>query len=514
MTVIDDLVDAIGDRIFGKKADKAPAERSNRELTKYGYKRRDGGFADYVEPPPEFAATSSQTAGLWPFCVGSSAALIGAPLGRHILNGSVVCGDPMSLFVRGVVSSPSAMVMGLNGRGKSSVIVRMLLYLDSLGFVPLVLSDLKPDYVGVTQEIGGEVLRVGPGMGSVNPLDAGPLRARLQELPADMQKDMKQEMHNRRVSTLRGLLELVRGKALDSDQQEPTVLSIAVRMAVERAESQGREPLIDDLVEVIEEAPQKMRAVTLSETAEEFRKVSRGLMIGLLGLGEDGPFGDLFCRPTSVSMPEDRPVCFDVSAVDTSDSMMRAAIQTVCWSYGQAVASAAKSLADARLAPERHHIMVMDEMWQVLRASERLVYQIDAITRLNRTKGLGQIMCTHTMKDMNLSTPELTEIARGFLERSSVKIFGGMAENEMPLLEAVIPLSDAEKRLLGEWSAEGAVDPNSGRTLPPPGRGRFMLKLGEGNPGVPFRMNLTPSEQKVHDTNEAWAEAMAGRQDR
>lgn len=42
VTVIDDLVDAIGDRIFGKKADKAPAERSNRELTKYGYKRRDG----------------------------------------------------------------------------------------------------------------------------------------------------------------------------------------------------------------------------------------------------------------------------------------------------------------------------------------------------------------------------------------------------------------------------------------------------------------------------------------
>lgn len=67
-----------------------------------------------------------------------------------------MCGDPMSLFVRGVVSSPSAMVMGLNGRGKSSVIVRMLLYLDSLGFVPLVLSDLKPDYVGVTQEIGGK----------------------------------------------------------------------------------------------------------------------------------------------------------------------------------------------------------------------------------------------------------------------------------------------------------------------------------------------------------------------
>lgn len=514
MTIIDDLVDAIGDRLFGKAESKESAVRRPSSLTNQGYKRRDGGFVNYVEAPPEFAATSSQTAGLWPFCVGTSAALIGAPLGRHILNGSVVCGDPMSLFVRGVVSSPSAIVMALNGRGKSSIIVRMLLYLDSLNFLPLVLSDLKPDYVGVIQEIGGAVLRVGPGLGSVNPLDAGPLRDRVKELPVDMQQDMIQEMHNRRVSTLRGLLELVRGKALDSEQQEPAVLSIAVRMAVQQAESEGRVPVIDDVINMIREAPQRMRAVTLSETEAEFRAVSRGLVIGLVGLGEDGPFGDTFCRPTSVRMPVDRAVCFDVSAVDTSDSMMRAAIQTVCWSYGQSVASAAKSLAEAGLAPERHHVMVMDEMWQVLRASERLVYQIDDITRLNRTKGLGQIMCTHTMKDMSLSTPELSEIARGFLERSSVKIFGGMAENEMPLLETVIPLSTAEKRLLGEWSAEGAVDPRSGRTLPPPGRGRFMIKLGERNPGVPFQMTLTESEKKVHDTNAAWVEAMAGRRDR
>lgn len=513
MSVIDDITDAIANRLFGKSENMVQREKIP-DLTANGFKRRDGGYAEYVEAPPEFAATSAQTAGLWPFCVGSSSALVGTPLGRHLLNGSVVCGDPISLFVRGIVSSPSAFLMGLNGRGKSSVIVRMCLYLDSLGFLPMVLSDLKPDYVGMIKAIRGEVLRVGPNLGSVNPLDAGPLVDRLHELPPKVRSDLEAEMHNRRVSTLRGLLELTRGRPLDSERQEPTVLSIAIRMAVSAAQDRGDVPLIGDVIEVIQSAPQKMKAVTLTESDDEFRGETRSLLKGLVGLLEDGPFGDTFCRPTSVTMPVDRPVCFDVSAVDSSDSMMRAAIQTVCWSYGQSVASAAKSLAQAGLAPERHHVMVMDEMWQLLRASELLVYLIDDLTRLNRTKGLGQIMCTHTMKDLNLSTDELSKIAQGFVERSSVKIFGGLARNEMELLRQILPISEREENLLVEWSAEGSTDPRSGRTLPPPGRGRFMLKLGEGSPGVPFKVNLTQSEKQIHDTNEAWAEAMAGRTDR
>lgn len=513
MSFVDDLVDAVGDRLFGRSATAVVSKRIP-DLTGKGFKRTDGGYADFVEPPPEFIATSAQTAGLWPFCVGSSSALVGAPLGRHILNGSVVCGDPMSLFVRGIISSPSAMVMALNGRGKSSVIVRMALYLDSLGFLPMVLSDLKPDYVGMTQAIDGAVLRVGPNIGAVNPLDAGPLVDKLNELPANRAKELRGEMHKRRVSTLRGLLELTRGRPLDSERQEPTVLSIAVRLAVEAAEARGETALIRDVIAAIQNAPAQMKAVTLTESDAEFREETKSLVKGLVGLESDGPFGDTFCQPTTVQMPVDHPVCFDVSAVDESDGMLRAAIQTVCWSYGQAVASAAKTLADAGLAPERHHVMIMDELWQLLRASELLVYLIDDLTRTNRTKGLGQIMCTHTMKDTKLSTAELSEIARGFVERSSVKIFGGMASNEMELLEEVLPLSSREKTMLVEWSAEGATDPRTGRTLPPPGRGQFMLKLGEGAPGIPFKVNLTEAEKEIHDTNEAWQVAMAGRTDR
>lgn len=508
MSILDDLVDQVANKVFGERDGSAGASRMP-ALTAKGFDMADGGRCSWVEAPPEFAATSAQTAGLWPFCVGTSSPLIGAPLGRNTDNGSVVCGDPISLFIRGTVSSPSAFIMALNGRGKSSVAVRICLYLSSLSFVPLILGDLKPDFVGMVKEINGLVIRVGPGVGSINPLDAGPLWNRIEELPVARGNELRSEIHTRRVNTVRGLLELARGRSLDVEKQEPTVLSMAIRMAATRAEAQGRQPLLGDLVAIIREAPSEMQAVTLSEDGTEFLAESKSLVKGLIGLLEDGPFQDVFCKPTTQQMEVDRPACFDVSGVDISDEMMRAAIQTVCWAYGQSTVSAAKTLSEAGLEPERHHMMIMDELWQTLRASELLVHQIDALTRLNRQKGLGQIMITHSMKDLTLSTDQLSKIARGFVERSSVKFFGGLARNEMELLEEIMPLSQREKDLLVEWSAEGATDPRTGRSLPPPGRGRFMMKLGEDAPGVPFKMNLTATEHRIHDTNVAWVEAMA-----
>ncbi len=117
-------------------------------------------------------------------------------------------------------------------------------------------------------------------------------------------------------------------------------------------------------------------------------------------------------------------------------------------------------------------------------------------------------MITHSMMDLQLSTDELTKIATGFEDRSSIKILGGLAQNEMWLLETVFPLSGKEKKLLVAWSAEGSTNPKTGKANRPPGLGRFMLKSGAG-PEIPSRARLTPGEHEVHDTNEAWAAAQA-----
>ena len=99
------------------------------------------GRSTYLQAPAEWRATTVQSCGLWPFAVGGGAPLVGAPLGRHVLTGATVCGDPISWFQRaGLLTAPTAFVMGLNGFGKSTVIRRMVLSLAGFGVLPLVLG--------------------------------------------------------------------------------------------------------------------------------------------------------------------------------------------------------------------------------------------------------------------------------------------------------------------------------------------------------------------------------------
>lgn len=521
MSLLDPIIDYIA---FGGKKNDADSARAKaleaREtkiptLTKYGYERPGGGATGWVEAPVEYQATSRQTAGIWPFCGAASSPLVGAPLGRNLHNGQIVCGDPINLYLKGIISSPSAFVMALNGRGKSTIAVRWALSLIDAGFLILVLGDLKPDYAGVVKETGGQVLTVAPGTSAINPLDAGPAWHMLSQLPPRVQTSQRAEIHARRYNTLSGLVELALGDKLTEKRNEGTVLSMAIRHASDKAEEQNRQPLISDVQDVLRHPPADIVDLLVfdpdmneEQRGRKYFELTEILQRGLNALGADGPFGDVFCRETTEPMRLDRSVSFDVSAIDEANGRLRAAVQLVCWSYGQAGASALKDLADEGLIPERHHLMIMDELWQVLSADEQLVHRVNALTKLNRTKGLGQVLVTHSMKDLQLSTPELTAIAQGFLERSSVKVFGGLARNEMTSLTNVVPLSQKEQSLLVALSAEGGLDPKTNETLPPPGRGRFLLKLGETT-GSPFHMNLTHKEQVIHDTNEAWANAMA-----
>ena len=57
---------------------------------------------------------------------------------------------------------------------------------------------------------------------------------------------------------------------------------------------------------------------------EEFRTnryddATELLRASLMALGEDGQFGDTFSRHTTTPMLLDRPVVFDVSAIDTAE---------------------------------------------------------------------------------------------------------------------------------------------------------------------------------------------------
>jgi hypothetical protein len=91
-----------------------------------------------------------------------------------VATGATVCCDPISWFQRAqLISNPSAFILGKPGLGKSTATRRMATGLAGYGVIPLVLGDLKPDYVDMVTALGGQVIPLGRGRGSLNVLDPG-----------------------------------------------------------------------------------------------------------------------------------------------------------------------------------------------------------------------------------------------------------------------------------------------------------------------------------------------------
>lgn len=465
-----------------------------------GWNVPGGGHVNYVESPIEYQGTTVQVCGLWPFIAGSSNPVVGTPLGYHLKRGTIVCADPVMWFLSNLILNPSAFVLGRPGLGKSSLMRRMVAILAAWGVIPMVLSDTKPDYADLIAAMDGQVIKMARGRGHRNPLDLGPMVASLRAIKnEDKRREALEEMRGRRLTTISGLLSLVLDRGLEA--HESTVLSETLRQLDPDFDNIQR---VDNLREYIASRPAGLRALALAvDDDHEYDSRIRGLMDGLVALSANGQFGDLFSEHTDEHIEPGVPMCFDISGIDDADAKLGAAVQSVCWAHGSATVSAEKYLAEAEGRDQRHYLLIMDELWRMLKASEVMVHFLDALTRLNRQRGLAQIMCTHTMSDLKLSSAHLTEIAWGFVERSAQVFMGGLAEREMGNLQEVFAMTSAEKSMITDWSAEAMINPDTGTAAEPPGRGKFLLKIGK-KPGVPFKTVLTSVEMSVNDTNKAW----------
>lgn len=123
-----------------------------------------------------------------------------------------------------------------------------------------------------------------------------------------------------------------------------------------------------------------------------------------------------------------------------------------------------------------------------------MVEKLDLLTRLNRQWGVGQIMITHTFKDlMCMETPAQNTKARGFVERSEIKVLGALSRIEVDRYlrgECGLPVSRREEDMLEDW----ATPVNFGSDASHKGLGRFLIKLG-GLPGIPINVEMCPLEK-------------------
>lgn len=472
-----------------------------------GWIGRGRGESFYVQQPDEWRGTTRQVCGLWPFVIGTGTPVVGVPLGRHIFTGATVCCDPISWFQRAkLISNPSVFILGKPGLGKSTVVRRMATGLAGYGVMPLILGDLKPDYVDLIAAMEGQIITLGRGRGYLNVLDPGEsLEAATRLREHGYEKESLQvlaDAHGRRLTMVTALLTILRN-AEPSDVEE-SILDQALRVLDE--EFTGI-PVLNDLLAVIQAAPDPLRQVAVDRgDFDEYQRITRGLEASLISLTRGGRLGELFAQPTTAPMRRDRPVVYDVSQIDDTDVDLQAAALLACWSNGFATVNVANVLADAGLEPRRHYFVVLDELWRALRAGRGMVDRVDALTRLNRQIGVGMAMASHTMSDLlALAAEEDRMKAKGFVERSGMVICGGLPSAEMPQLTSVIPLSDAEQQLLIGWQDPPEWDPATGRDAAPPGRGKFLVKVG-GRPGIPVSVKLTEIELTVSDTNKLWHE--------
>src|SRR5690606_31843353 len=234
-------------------------------------------------------------------------------------------------------------------------------------------------------------------------LDPGEAKAAADRLTGKARSQVIADAHGRRLTMVSSLLTIVRS-APPTDREE-TILDRALKVLDDRHDGV---PVLADLLKVIQDAPDDVRQVALDRgSMDRYREVTDALEASLIGLVGGGRLGETFAKPTSTPMVRDRPVVFDVSAIDDSEMDLQAAVLLACWSAGFGTANIANALADAGLEPRRHYFVILDELWRALRAGRGMVDRVDALTRLNRQRGVGMAMISHTMSDLlSLSNEE------------------------------------------------------------------------------------------------------------
>ncbi len=488
--------------VAGRAAfDTRPVPRS------WGWPVRGGGRAAHVEGGALYAGTTSQVCGLFPFAVSAGPSVRGVPIGRHLLTAEPVGLDPAEWLRGGLVSNPGIWVQGQPGIGKSALVKRMICGLVAFGGVAVVPGDVKGEYSPLITALGGSVWRLGRGLHSLNPLDAGPLVGAIAAAVGSERAALAETLRARRGALLEALVAIVRRGVVDVTDRR--LLCVALDLAVDTPAviAGRREPLLTDVLDVLTTGAEPLRAIAACRSDAGYRRVARDLL-NTLALICDGPIRGIFDRPSTVSPTLDEPaLSLDLSALADDPDDVLAAAMLCSWAWSSAVIDAAAGGAGnvTRTEGAGNVVVVQDELWRALRVAPGLVERSDQITRLNRHRGVVSFQVTHSLDDLRALPTEADRAkAHGLVSRNGVVVLGGMVQRELDALAGITPLSVGEAALVTSWAAPPTWVPGARH----PGRGRYLVKSGE-RVGLPVALELTPSEQSLYHTDGAFTRPAA-----
>lgn len=486
-----------------------------------------GGGADtYVRAPAIRRATTAQVKGFYPWVAGAGSKLgTGAPLGPVLRRtpgpAAILCADPISWFKPGgLISNPSAVVLGGPGFGKSTLIRRILLFLAYTGVLPWVLGDVKAEYTALIAELGGQVITLGRGRGYLNVLDLGDAPAAAHRLQTAghgaAAEQLTANAHARRQLGLESLITVQRGR--EPNELECLVIGAALECltippdaphGAGKGAADVQAPLIGDLLGLVVDPPDPVKDAALWRgDIEKYYAATDPLRTSLAALVAPSGLGAVFSKPTTVHVDRNRPLVFDVSGIDKGERKLRAAALLTCWTAGFAAIGVSHALEDTGLEVARRKILATDELWSTLQEGTGLVDRYNGLSRLNRDEGVGTITAFHSSADLTAMESAADRAkAGGLIERAGMLFCAGMPRAEVERLRAVTHFTSREQAEVVSWSTPPTLQTIPGKHRRPPGQGNFLLKAGDGAdaPGVAFHLRLTPAELAgINNTDQRW----------
>ncbi|MGQ0631513.1 MAG: ATP-binding protein [Sporichthyaceae bacterium] len=372
-------------------------------------------------------ASSATLSGAYPFLAPQPCRL-GALVGADALTGEPFSFDPWALYAAGALTNPNVALAGVIGSGKSALAKSLVVRAIASGRRAYVPGDPKGEWSVVAEQVGGTVLRLGPGLPArLNPLDAGAGTS---------------DVAGQRSRVLAAVAESLLGRDLSPGERA------ALDAAVASVDCRGSQPVVSDVVAaLVDPDPAQARedGVALADRVIDGRDVAHGLRRLVRG----DLAGMVDARSTVTLDPDAPMVVVDLSALGSDDLAVAVAMTCVAsWLEGALGTGTPGSSGAGGSSIGRW--IVYDEAWRLLR-SPALIRRMQAQLKLSRAHGIANLLVLHRLSDLDAvgaAGSEARALAAGLLADCSTRVIYRQETDQLSGTEIALGLTDTERALL------------------------------------------------------------------
>jgi type IV secretory pathway VirB4 component len=372
-----------------------------------------------VRGRPGHRSTTAHIQAAYPFVAEGGLGGRGVYIGRDVYGGSF-CYDPWELYGR-ALTSPNALVVGIVGRAKSSL-VKTYVFRQAVFGRQAWIVDVKGEYDQLARALGAETISLSPGSPiRLNPLTphGGP---------------------ERQLSLLYSVTAAVLERPLTPEEKR------AAQEALNVLERRGAgEPTLPGVVDVLLNAPSEL-AKALAMQPEELVAMTRPMAFALDQLCT-GNLRGMFDGPTTPGLDLAAPlVVLNLRAVLNSHTTALGILMTCATAWLQAMIEAE---ADER---STKRIVVVDEGWRIL-SNLGIGEWLQQSFKLSRALGTQNIVVLHRLADLRAAGAEGSRelrLAEGLLADAETKIVYAQPPDQLAQARELLGLTDTEAELLPE----------------------------------------------------------------